>query len=241
MIRREVCTYDKAIEIIRYIQDTAKKFDFSVYEEQYGQKLSDQQKYLIIKNLYSLYMQNKAYQESVTQENSDFTALSEAPTAEELQVFKNSIDIEQLQEKLGANVLGITRLVSNGAKGKASTAIVTLLKNLGLNASGYAAQTSAVEDESGAQRLTREQQQEIARQIKEGTNQFAKLGYQMTREFFIAQSRNIDSLKNEDGTVNGIMVFFTQNKEWQANPERNPAMKYAIDSGITVLVNPTSA
>ena len=48
MIRREVCTYDKAIEIIRYIQDTAKKFDFSVYEEQYGQKLSDQQKYLII-------------------------------------------------------------------------------------------------------------------------------------------------------------------------------------------------
>lgn len=150
MIRREVCTYDKAIEIIRYIQDTAKKFDFSVYEEQYGQKLSDQQKYLIIKNLYSLYMQNKAYQESVTQENSDFTALSEAPTAEELQAFKNSIDIEQLQEKLGANVLGITRLVSNGAKGKASTAIVTLLKNLGLNASGYAAQTSVVEDESGA-------------------------------------------------------------------------------------------
>ena len=53
MIRNQMCIYDKAPEIINYIKDIAKDFDFS----EFGADLSEQQKYLIIKNLYGLYLQ----------------------------------------------------------------------------------------------------------------------------------------------------------------------------------------
>lgn len=136
------------------------------------------------------------------------------------------------EEKLGVNILKITRILSNGTRLKVSTGISTWLKNLGVATSGTAPLSGSIETNSGAIQMTKEQKEELSDIARQK-------GYN-TSETFLSQMQNIDSLKNVDGTFNGIMIFFTDNKKWIENNDTSDPMKYAIQQGIPLLVNPSS-
>lgn len=87
MIRREICIYDKANEIIDKIQSIASKFDFSKYEAKAGHKFNTDQKYLIIKNLMSLYFEEQAAKQTINSSKVQEISYDYLPSMNELQAF----------------------------------------------------------------------------------------------------------------------------------------------------------
>lgn len=239
MIRNEVCVYDKATQIIDYIHDLAQNFNFS----DYGNNLTDQQKYLIIKNLYSLYLQvNMTENQIRVQSGKEEEQFAEQPDAAKLQEFKERLEKEKtLKESLGITELGIENIVTNGSKGKASTAIMTLLKNLGLQTSGFAAATIDVDERAdGIQKLTGKQEAQISNEISKTGSTQSKLMLKSLPSIFPEKMLNIDKLKNEDKSLNGIVIIFTNNKKILSGKADHISSQYAKLIGVPVLVNPSS-
>ena len=239
MIRNEICVYDKATQIIDFIKDIARNFNFSSY----GQDLTDDQKYLIIKNLYSLYLQVGMTENQINERSGNMESIYvEQPDANTLQRFEERLRNEKtLLEKLGITPLGITNIVTNGSKGKASTAIMTLLKNLGLQPSGYAAATVQLDERAnGIHKFTGKEEDEKRNVINKTGNVTSRTLVNKLPSIFPEKMANIDRLKNDDGSLNGIVIIFTNNKKLASGQVDHVSAQYARSIGVPVLINPKS-